>query len=69
VLNHVDYIDWSAHGMTELNELPSSVIEFIDRVEELIQAPVNMVGTGNRCCDLIDVQKSLVGLSTTAIAH
>jgi adenylosuccinate synthase len=41
VLNHVDYIDASCHGMETLSPRAS---QFVDRVESLISRPVDYIG-------------------------
>lgn len=45
-LNFANYIDWSCFGMNEFGKLPSKVLEFIRKVEDITNLPVTVVGTG-----------------------
>lgn len=45
-LNFANYIDWDCYGMSNYSDLPKSVREFIDRIEDIAQIPVTIVGTG-----------------------
>jgi adenylosuccinate synthase len=51
-LNFANYIDWSCFGVNEYDRLPQKVKEFISKIEDLVQIPVSIVGTGpaiNHC--------------------
>lgn len=54
-LNFANYIDWSCFGCDNFDDLPPKVTQFIDRIEQLTQIPVTIVGTGpqvNHICFL-----------------
>ena len=48
VLNFANYIDWSCYGTNDYNQLPPKVRKFIEHIENLINIPVSIVGTGPR---------------------
>lgn len=45
-LNFANYIDWSCYGVGNWDELPTKVIDFINKIEDIAQVPVTVVGTG-----------------------
>ncbi|MDB4490259.1 adenylosuccinate synthetase [bacterium] len=45
-LNFANYIDWSCYGVGNWDELPAKVIDFINKIEDIAQVPVTVVGTG-----------------------
>lgn len=45
-LNFANYIDWSCFGTNQFDALPSKVKQFINRIEDIAQVPVTIVGTG-----------------------
>lgn len=45
-LNFANYIDWSCYGVGDWDELPAKVIDFINKIEDIAQVPVTVVGTG-----------------------
>ena len=53
-LNFAQYIDWEAYKCTDYSKLPSKVKEFINKVENVTNVPVTIIGTGERKCEIID---------------
>lgn len=54
-LNFANYIDWSCFGTNDYDELPTKVVDFIHKIEDLTAIPVSVVGTGpqlNHVCFL-----------------
>lgn len=47
-LNFTNYIDWSCFGCSDYRRLPSTVLRFIDQIEQYVGLPVTVVGTGPR---------------------
>jgi len=45
-LNFANYIDWACYGTSEYRELPTKVVDFITRIEDIAGIPVTVVGTG-----------------------
>ena len=45
-LNFANYLDWSCFGETEFRRLPSRVLRFIDQIEDVVELPVSIIGTG-----------------------
>lgn len=45
-LNFANYIDWSCYGISNYGDLPTKVLDFIRRCEDIAQIPVTIVGTG-----------------------
>ena len=45
-LNFANYIDWGCFGTNDWNNLPSKVIDFIGKIEDIARIPVTVVGTG-----------------------
>lgn len=56
VLNFAQYIDWKAYKCRNYNELPSTVKDFIKRIEEETNVPVTIIGTGEGNEDIIDIR-------------
>lgn len=55
-LNFVQYLDYNALGCKKLRDLPSKVRSFIDRVEDVTNVKVGLIGTGAKNDDIIDVR-------------
>ena len=55
-LNFVQYLDYNALGCKKLRDLPSKVRNFIDRVEDVTNVKVGLIGTGAKNDDIIDVR-------------
>lgn len=55
-LNFVQYLDYNALGRKKLRDLPSKVRSFIDRVEDVTNVKVGLIGTGAKNDDIIDVR-------------
>lgn len=53
-LNFVQYLDWSALGCTDYDELPQKVTDFIEKVENVTGVPVTLIGTGPKDNEIID---------------
>lgn len=53
-LNFVQYIDWDALHCRNYDELPIRVKSFIADVEDILNVPVTLIGTGSHNCDIID---------------
>jgi adenylosuccinate synthase len=53
VLNHVDYVNWKAHGITAPLLVPDDVISFVNNIEDKIGYKVSLIGTGPRTKDFI----------------
>jgi len=54
-LNFANYVDWSCYGTNDYQKLPKKVFEFIEMIEDLVNVPVTVVGTGpnnNHVCFL-----------------
>lgn len=45
-LNFANYIDWSCFGTNDYNKLPKKVKDFIANIEDMVNIPVTVVGTG-----------------------
>jgi adenylosuccinate synthase len=45
-LNFANYIDWSCFGLRDWDQLSAKVIDFVQKVEDIAQVPVTVVGTG-----------------------
>lgn len=45
-LNFANYIDWSCFGTNDYNKLPKKVKDFIMAIEDMVNIPVTIVGTG-----------------------
>lgn len=45
-LNFANYIDWSCFGINDFDSLPNKVKQFINKLEDISQIPVTIVGTG-----------------------
>lgn len=58
VLNFAQYIDWKAYRCNDYKKLPKKVIEFKEKIENITNVPVTMIGTGERNCDIIDLRKN-----------
>ena len=52
-----DYIDWSIKGKNKPEDITPKIQEFIDKVEEITDTPVVLVGTGADDKDMIDLRK------------
>ena len=52
-LNFANYIDWSMSGKNRVGDLTPKVRMFIERIENLTNVPVTLVGTGPRLHDVI----------------
>ena len=52
-----DYIDWSIRGKNRPEDITPKIQEFIDKVEEITDTPVVLVGTGADDKDMIDLRK------------
>lgn len=55
-LNFAQYLDYNALGCKKLRDLPSKVRSFIDRVEDVTNVKVGLIGTGAKNDDIIDVR-------------
>lgn len=55
-LNFVQYLDYNALGCKKLRDLPSKVRSFIDRVEDVTNVKVGLIGTGAKNDDIIDMR-------------
>lgn len=55
-MNFVQYLDYNALGCKKLRDLPSKVRSFIDRVEDVTNVKVGLIGTGAKNDDIIDVR-------------
>lgn len=55
-LNFVQYLDYNALGCKKLRDLPNKVRNFIDRVEDVTNVKVGLIGTGAKNDDIIDVR-------------
>lgn len=55
-LNFAQYIDWSAYRCTEYKKLPNKVKEFIYKIENNVNVPVTLIGTGEKNRDMIDLR-------------
>lgn len=47
-LNFANYIDWSVYGASSFDALTPKVLDFIHKIEDLVQIPVTFIGTGPR---------------------
>ena len=56
-LMFADYIDWSIKGKNRPEDITPKIQEFIDKVEEITDTPVVLVGTGADDKDMIDLRK------------
>lgn len=56
-LMFADYIDWSIKGKNKPEDITPKIQEFIDKVEEMTDTPVVLVGTGADDKDMIDLRK------------
>lgn len=55
-LNFAQYLDYNAIGCKKLRDLPSKVRSFIDRIEDVTNVKVGLIGTGAKNDDIIDVR-------------
>lgn len=46
ILNHVDYVNWQAHGKRDASLMPRDINSFVDEIEEKIGQEVDLIGTG-----------------------
>ncbi len=53
VLNHVDYVNWKVHGITDPLLVPDDVISFVRNIEDKIDYKVSLIGTGPCTNDFI----------------
>lgn len=56
VLNFAQYIDWRVYRCNQYNELSIKVKRYIDKIQEVTDTPVTMIGTGERYSDIIDLR-------------
>ena len=53
-LNFAQYIDWGASGVKKWADLPSKVKDFIERVEDVTNTKVTLIGTGAANDEIVD---------------
>ncbi len=63
VLNHVDYVNWQAHGLRDPSLIPDDIISFVHKIEEEICQGVDLIGTGPCTNDFVftsDITNTIV---------
>lgn len=55
-LNFAQHIDWTMYQCNHYTDLSIKVKQFIDRIEQVTNTPVTMIGTGERNEDIIDLR-------------
>ncbi|MHC4573402.1 MAG: adenylosuccinate synthetase [Planctomycetota bacterium] len=53
VLNHVDYVNWIAHGTRDTLLIPDDVVSFVHNIEQEIDYKVSLIGTGPCTYDFV----------------
>lgn len=56
-LNFAQYIDWNALGCRNYDELPIKVKDFVIDIENFLNVPVTLIGTGAHNDDIIDLRE------------
>lgn len=53
VLNHVDYVNWKAHGTRDTLLIPDDIVSFVHNIEQEIDYRVSLIGTGPCTYDFV----------------
>lgn len=63
-LNFANYVDWTAYGCSDYDELPPKVHDFIEYIEHIAKIPVTIIGTGPQLNHVCFREECLYGLNS-----